>query len=150
MPVRLTSVAQGQGLAYSAYGRATGPDFVQANERVMKMSLGELVFAVVDHSGASEVDYDGTAVKRIVEQDKELMKILRPGFLVAVVAPRNLEYGFSRMWQQMAEITGWEIMVVRTREEADRWVRAATTRKFNLEIPPFAAELDAAASEQKR
>ena len=145
MPVHLVSIAQDLGLAFSAYGRATGQDFVRANEQAMKMSLGERVFAVVDHSGADELDYDGNAVKRIVEQDKQLMKVVRPGFLVAVIAPNNLEFGLSRMWQQMAEMTGWEIMVVRSRAEADRWVRAAATRKFGVDVPPFAAELDAAA-----
>ena len=149
MPVRLVSVAQGQGLAYSAYGRTTGADFVRGNEQVMKMTLDNLVFAIVDHSGATDLDYDGNSVKRLVEQDKQLMKSLRPGFLVAVVAPHNFEFGLSRMWQQLAEITGWEIMVVRSRAEADRWICATAPRKFGIEVPAFAAELDAAPGDSK-
>lgn len=145
MPVRLVPIANGKGIVYSAYGVTKGDDFVRGNEQVMKQPLADLVFAVVDHSGATELDYDGTAVKRLVEQDKQLMKSLRPGFLVAVVAPHNFEFGLSRMWQQLAEITGWEIMVVRSRAEADRWICGTAPRKFGIDVPAFAAELDAAA-----
>ena len=147
MPVRLATIAQGQGLVYSAYGRVTGPDFVAANEEALKLPLGEIVFSVVDHSGASELYYDGNHIKRIVEQDKQLMQLVRPGLLVAVIAPTNLEFGLSRMWQQMAAITGWEILVVRTRDEADRWVRATAARNFSVEVPPFRDELDQAAAQ---
>ena len=146
MPVRLVTVAQGQGLVYSAHGRVTGPDFLAANEEALNLPLAPLVFSVVDHSGASELYYDGNHIKRIVEQDKQLMKLVRPGLLVAVIAPTNLEFGLSRMWQQMAAITGWEIMVVRSRDDADRWVRATAASKFSLEVPPIMAELEAAAA----
>lgn len=145
MPVRLVQLAQGQGIVFSCHGRVVGKDMIDANDRVAKMDLAPLVFAVVDHSGGSELEYDGNSIKRIVEQDRQLMKSLRPGFLVAVVAPNNLEFGFSRMWQTMAEVTGWEILVVRSRDEADRWVRARAAGKFGAEVAPFRDELDAAA-----
>ncbi len=145
MPVRVREIAGGKGLVYECYGRVEGEDHVRANRGVMADSkaLGSRYFCIIDHSGATELAYDGTAVKQIVEQDKQMMSVIRPGFLIAVVAPGNLEFGFSRMWQSMAEITGWEILVVRSRDEAERWIRLAAQRKFHLELPPFRAELEA-------
>ena len=144
MPVRVLEVAGGTGLVFHCHGRVEGQDHIRANREVMADpgKLGTRYFCIIDHSGATEMSYDGSAVKHLVEQDKQLMKHLRPGFLVAVVAPGNLEFGFSRMWQSMAEVTGWEILVVRSRDEAERWVRLAAQRKFHVEIPGFAPELN--------
>ena len=144
MPVRVLEVAGGNGLVFHCYGRVEGQDHIRANREVMAdlVALGTRYFCVVDHSSATEMIYDGSAVKQIVEQDKQMMAAMRPGFLVAVVAPGNLEFGFSRMWQSLAEITGWEILVVRSRDEAERWIRLSAQRKFHVDVPAFRSELE--------
>ena len=37
---------------------------------------------------------------------------------VAIVAPRDAIYGMARMWEILVEGTGWDIRIVRLRDEA--------------------------------
>ena len=56
---------------------------------------------------------------------------------MAIVAPRDLEYGLSRMWQAFVEDNGWETMVFRSREQAEEWVREKVSQNFSTDLDEF-------------
>lgn len=48
------------------------------------------------------------------------------------IVPNELLYGMSRMWQAYTDDTGWERNIVRTREEAKKYV-SSLTEKINTD-----------------
>ena len=42
--------------------------------------------------------------------------------LLALVSPKNVEYGMSRMYQIISDDKGFKTMVFRSRSEADEWI----------------------------
>jgi len=53
---------------------------------------------------------------------------VNPDIVLVHVLPRDLEYGMGRAWQVYAEASGWRTRVVRSRDEADAWVREQLDR----------------------
>lgn len=48
-------------------------------------------------------------------------------YRVAILAPRDLDFGMFRVYQALADELPLHIRVVRTREEADAWLRVKTS-----------------------
>lgn len=57
---------------------------------------------------------------------------VNPDALVAVVAPNDLEFGLSRMWQILSDETPWEIRVFRGGEEARMWIRERAKERWKI------------------
>ena len=75
-------------------------------------------------------------LREAAAEDRKFAAIIRTGALVAILAQREVNYGLSRMWQTFAEATGCEIMVFRSREELDLWLRVRLKEKFGLDLGP--------------
>ena len=139
MAVKASIVAQGAGIVYWCYGVATSRELMRANEAALANPevLRGMCFGLVDQTDVTEFDYGTTELRLVAEQDRKVAEFVAQGFLVAVVAPTDVGFGYSRMWQSIAEVTGWETLVVRTRAEADAWIHKRAKQKFGLELPPF-------------
>ena len=138
MPARLAAIADGLLAAIICEGEVAGGDFTAATRELLQWDdarLERLVGGLVDQTGASSFLVDSANVESLVMLDMQLAKKVRPGFFVAVAAPRDVQFGLSRMWQSLAEVTAWEIHVVRDRAEALDWMRARASQKFNVQFP---------------
>jgi hypothetical protein len=103
-------------------GVATGPEIVEAKARALAHRYdGPLRFLLFDLAGADRLDVPTADVRRVAREDREYAAT-HPPFAIAVVAPHDLEYGLSRMWQAFVEDTPIESNVARTRAEALRWL----------------------------
>jgi hypothetical protein len=58
-----------------------------------------------------------------------------PGFLVALVAERNVVFALARMWEVFIEGIGWETKIFPSIAEAQDWVRTGVKAKFKLDLP---------------
>ncbi len=77
-------------------------------------------FLLVDLIDAALAQISTGALKELAGLHSVLEEHTFTGMPVAVVAPRDLEYGLSRIWQVFVEENGWETIVFRSRTEAER------------------------------
>lgn len=138
MPARAVQLAGGLAAAIVCEGEVVEGELTQATRELLAWEdarLERLYGGIIDHSGATSFNVDSSKLEVVVSLDMQLAQRVRKGFLVAVAAPRDLQFGLSRMWQMLAEATGWEIMVLRDRQEAFAWLRSRVQTKFGVELP---------------
>lgn len=131
-------IAGGLVAAIVCEGDVTGNDFTEATRELLRWDdarLRELTAGLVDQTNAAAFNAEAARVQALVDLDLQLAQKVRRGFLVAVAAPGDLQFGMSRMWQSLAEVTGFEIMVFRNRPDAMTWLRARSNQKFGVELP---------------
>ena len=103
-------------------GVATGEEILDAKQAALARRYdGPLRFLLFDLSGAERLDVPTIDVRRVARVDREYAET-HPPFAIAVVAPDDLEYGLSRMWQAFVDDTPIDSLVVRTRAEALGWL----------------------------
>lgn len=76
---------------------------------------------VVDYSDVTELDIDDLDVKRLAEGYRKASQSV-DGVIVAAIAPSDLLYGLSRVWESNLEDIKWEHGVFRSYEEANEWI----------------------------
>ena len=137
MPVRL--LRNQKGVVFSCHGRVTAQEMAEAKTALMArpLTMKGCMYGIVDHTGAECVDYSTADLQKLARLDHALAPYTRDGIAVAIVAPRDLEYGLSRMWQAFVENNGWETMVFRSREKAEEWVREKVSQNFSTDLDEF-------------
>jgi hypothetical protein len=125
MPVNVASMQNGAGLLFICTGNVTAKDLLGAKDRLLETPtrLQECRFAIVDLELASSLQLSPDEIRKIADRDRDLAAVTRPGLPVAVLAPNDVAYGLSRMWEVFVENTGWETIIFRTRKEGEEWVR---------------------------
>jgi hypothetical protein len=71
--------------------------------------------AIINFRGVTAFDVTSGAMRSLARSDPPMPDITRPRF---IVAPADLTYGMSRMYQIVGETTRPHLHVVRTRKEA--------------------------------
>jgi hypothetical protein len=124
MPIEIEVLQNGTGLHLIGRGTVTGRDKIEAMERLLASPelLRHLRYMVIDE-GVAHVDLSAQDIRTIAELDRRIAQIAPPGIVIAIIAPREVDYGMARMWQILIEETGWETMVFRSFDEADSWLR---------------------------
>jgi hypothetical protein len=124
MPVELTFLPGDIGLLYVCSGEATAKDFISANCQLLAVpnQFAACKYAIVDLTYISSLSVSASELREVADLNMR-MAAIQPHLAVAVVAPTDFAFGMSRMWEVMAEKTGWTIMVFRTRAEGEDWVR---------------------------
>ena len=103
-------------------GVTTGSEIVEAKTSALAHPYdGALAFLLFDLAGADRLDVPTADVRRVAREDREYAAT-HPPFAIAVVAPHDLEYGLSRMWQAFVDDTPIESTVARSRAEALGWL----------------------------
>ena len=102
-------------------GPTTDADLIAALEAFY--ARGPTLHLMWDLSSAdlSEVDTDG--LRRVLATARSLAAG-RPGGRTAIIAPEDLQYGLSRLYETLADLAGHAIghKVVRTAAEAHEWL----------------------------
>jgi hypothetical protein len=124
MPIEVEVLQNGTGLLLLCRGNLTGKDKIEIMERLLASPelVSNLRYMVIDQ-GAAHLDLSAEEVRIIAEQDRRMAQIAPPGVVVAMIAPREVDYGMARMWQVLVEETGWDTKVFRSFDEADSWLR---------------------------
>ena len=55
--------------------------------------------------------------------------------MVAAAAPTDAGFGLGRMWEVLAEETGWPTLIARDMSEAQKWLREKYREVFGEELP---------------
>lgn len=107
-----SGVITDEELTQSARERTTPIEKVEAYRYLLSDFTGVTAF---------EVSSDGIGVaareaSRLIQQNPEIR--------VAIILPTDLEYGMGRMWQSRTKESDDKTMLVRTMEEARKWLEA--------------------------
>jgi NAD-dependent oxidoreductase involved in siderophore biosynthesis len=140
MPFVIKFVEDGKGVVFEGAGLLTEEELVMARAACQSdpEAMLRAAFALVDLEHVSELRLDHEGVRRLVTIDQRLAK-LAAGMTVAIVAPSDHTFGIARMWQTLAEQTGWPIRIVRSRSEAERWIDQMLGREAKASDAPAQA-----------
>ncbi len=116
------------GLVFSAVGKVTGQDIIDAQEDVYNSAIFmHLKYWIVDRSQCTEYTVTAEDVARIAEMDNQAAKI-NPHLLVALVSETDLQFGISRMYEAHIDANGFKAMSFRDRATAEKWIRSELKR----------------------
>ena len=112
--------ADGIGIVGIGVGVVSGQDLLDATARLHEERAHNpnLRYAVMDLSAISQGQIDTESVRVIAKPADGT-----PQLTVAIVAPSDVLFGLSRMWEMLAEQTGLATRVVRTRAELITWLQ---------------------------
>jgi hypothetical protein len=125
MPTSTDFLQGGQWLRLRGWGTLTGEELISAIAK-MEMSpetFRQATFCTTELDGVTEMKLTPEHVRSIVDIDLRLA-VLNPSLCVAVIAPRIEVFGMARMWQALADATGWPTGVFRDAGEARTWLDA--------------------------
>ncbi|HET9040963.1 MAG TPA: hypothetical protein VFN40_12365 [Gemmatimonadales bacterium] len=125
MPGTIEFVEDGRGLVFSGSGVLTGQEILEAKEALAadEVPLRTVKFALVLLEDVTAVDVTIGDLRAAAIVDRRLAQMM-PNAAVAIVAPRDHDFGIARMWEAIADVPEWTTYVFRSREEADAWLRA--------------------------
>jgi hypothetical protein len=124
MPIR-TIIDKTIGLIRTtAAGRVTGDELVAYYHRLrshpdFRSSLNE----IFDLTDVTEANVDGADVRRLSGVTEEFT-VRGVAVKVAIIAPRDLEFGLARMYEMLQSRSRNDVRVFRDRAEAEGWIFA--------------------------
>jgi len=124
MPFSTTITPDGTGILRTGRGLVTGADLLAADSELLhatEKELQQIRYGLVDFSEVTELRVTSDDV-RLLARLAERLSELNTEFIAAIVAPRDDSFGLSRMWQVLAEYTGWSSHVFRDRAGAIAWL----------------------------
>ena len=106
-------------------GPVKGPDLLEAKTEFFahRFDSGPR-YVICDFTDATQFDIATEDLNRLVEQDNQALPE-HPVLFELVVAQKPVMYGLARMWQSKVDRVRPHTAVLRTRDEAVEWLRAA-------------------------
>ena len=137
MPIDATLIADGQGVVYVHRGAVTADELLDITRKALTRpeKVRKVLFCIIDQSDVALSYEPMHVISQLQILDKKLIQLMRKGFVQAIIAPSDLAFGYARMWQALSENEGWESRVVRSRDEAEKWVRERVQKRFGVELP---------------
>jgi hypothetical protein len=124
MPLSVQFIDQGRHVRFVGADHLTGREFIEAKVALAtdEEQVRSIASATVDLVDVTEFDMTADEVRELARVD-HLLATLTPKVVVVIVTPLDHVFGLARMWEALAETTGWRTGVFRTREEAEIWLR---------------------------
>ena len=125
MPYTMSFSNDGKGVLRSGIGVLKGQEIIDGGLALLadEDRLRGLTYGRVDFTEVTHLEITPEDIHRIVDTNKRMAK-LNPHAVVVVIAPSDAVFGVARMWETLADSTGWKTTVVRTAAEADAWLEA--------------------------
>lgn len=122
MPVNIIHL-EDSGIIFKCVGSVTGQELKEANQNIYKdpNKIRQISYQIVDTLDISDVSISVSEMKEIAELDRKAFKIF-PAMFIALVAEKDLFFGFARMWESCAADVPSETMVFRKMEDALQWI----------------------------
>jgi hypothetical protein len=136
MPIDIIRLDNGTGLLLRCHDALSGKDKIEVNEVLLSSPerLRALRYMVIDEESVGFV-LSTSEARTVAEQDRQIAKLAPEGLVVAVVTPRDVDFGMARMWQVFVEGTGWKTEVFRSRESAAVWLDKTVGENSYLSLP---------------
>ncbi len=127
--IEVRQTVDGIGIVGTSVGLVSGQDLLDATARLREEVEGNprIRYAVMDFSAIPEEKIATESLRVLATQRIESVS----GIIVVVVAPSEVLFGLSRMWEMLAEREGLISRVVRTQAEAIAWLQDKLTQPVN-------------------
>ena len=124
MPYEITYLETDGGIMTKYFGIVTDREIINSiKERFSSDDrIASYRYIISDCSDVDKFDVSPEVMKKSAEISQKVSMINRNLAVVAIM-PTDLEFGMGRMWQAYAYQTGWITEIVRTRDEADIWLK---------------------------
>ena len=122
MATEIVFTDDGRGVIIAHTGIVNGEDVVSALQSVMADSRYPTVkYWISDRTGCTKYDVSTEQVTEIAKNTRAARN-LNPSLLVALVSPSALQFGISRMLQNLTDEELSTTLVCESRDEADAWI----------------------------
>ena len=122
MPLTINYKDDGKGIEILASGTVHGREIIDAHKEIYsEKNLKRQRYQIIDRTHCTDYDVSTDEVKKIAEIDRSA-SLINPHIIIAIVAPDDLQYGMSRIWQAYADESGFMTRVFRDRKSADLWL----------------------------
>jgi hypothetical protein len=122
MPIRITYDRERQGVESYYIGTVTTDERLEAYYSVATGDqFSALKYWIIDTTSCDDIKLNSINVDSQIDMIKTNTHMY-PNIITALVAPNDLIFGMSRMFQMKAESVGIETMVFGDRASADEWV----------------------------
>ena len=91
--------------------------------------IKNLCYVLDDFVEISEFNVTTEGIKKCAQHAIEASQTNHQIKYLAIV-PTDLLYGMVRMWQAYSDVTGWQMNIVRDREEAQNWIEKHVPEKL--------------------
>ncbi len=123
MPLNLKYIDDAKGIYVTLEGKVTLDDLkAGALEAYSEEHIQNQIYQIIDFTSCSSFDLSSSDMQEIAKIDIEASKI-NPNIKIAIIAPSDLAFGMCRVYEAYADETGFDIMVLRSREEAASWIQ---------------------------
>ena len=139
MPIEITDCDGGLGNLIVCTGIITDEECIETYHKHLtqeKDKFKKYKYSLIDHTAATEIQISNDTILQVAELSGEA-SIVNPGAIVAHIANQDIMFGLARMWEVLTDVTPWETMVFRTKEEAMDWIRETIRNKFGLDDLTF-------------
>ena len=135
MPVEYKFLDDGIGVLLEAEGRVTGQKLIETLAEIYRSEekAKKFKYSIIDFTDIEKMDVSNGELDLISEKHRDAGK-LTADRVIAVAAGKDIAFGLSRMWQASIDDNNWDITIVRTRNEAESWVREKVRSKFDIDI----------------
>lgn len=136
MAVLLQTLDGGLGLYFEASGHVSMKEFFQTYE-IPREVLQKARYCLVSFTHVESMKLSGEEITQMVEQDQSNV-ITNPQLVQAIIAPKDLPFGLSRVYSSLSDSDGWPTGVFRDRETAEVWIKNETNSdlSFHPDHPP--------------
>ena len=126
----------GRGTYLRAGPTTTGDALVAENRRFFgeeTEAFAECLYWYSDYTGSDVSQMQAAHMEQLAEVALGAARA-NPGLVVAILADADFVYGMARMWSALAEATGWEVGVFRSRVECTSWLEQHVDG--GVDVPP--------------
>lgn len=122
MPIKVNYVENNCGVILDYSGEVTGNELVSVVTEVFDNdNFTSLKYWIADRTNCLEYDVDASHA-RTIAFITEINYLRNPNMLLALISPKDVEFGMSRMYQTFSGDRGFNTLVCHNRSEADEWI----------------------------
>jgi len=122
MPIEIKYIENNSGVILDYSGYVSGDELVSVvNEIFNNDNFTSLKYWIADRTNCTKYDVETHHAKAIAALT-EMHYLKNPNMLLALVSPKNIEFGMSRMYQILSDDKGFKTMVFHSRSEANEWI----------------------------
>src|SRR5262249_24790314 len=125
MPTSTEIICDGRGLRLVGWGVLTGSEMMEATAALEANpeAFRKLTFGLVALMAVAELKVTGDDIRSLAHMDRRLA-LVNSSLCVAVAASKGVVFGIARMWEVLAEPTGWATSIFRDLNDAEKWIKA--------------------------
>ena len=134
MPVSIKFLDEGKGVLFDF------KDFLNAEEIISAIKSFYQSKESFRNNKYSIVKYYSKFDPKITKKDVDALVNLglkyseaNPDRVIAVIAPENLNFAYSRMWEMFSDKTNWDRMVFRNEDKAITWLKKKVKERFQFD-----------------